>query len=145
MQTPVMPSAKLAVPVSEPKPAREAAWKTRRSPPMGEGLEARIQTGSEGGMAEFQAKTEHSKPEPSRVPQKAAPPVTQTKLLVPPVARRREPAGSHAQPKKERESEEIRIHIGRIEVTAVPAAVQPPARTPARKSLNLDEYLKRSR
>lgn len=38
--------------------------------------------------------------------------------------------------------EEIEIHIGRIEVTAV----APPApRKPSRKALNLEEYLKRSR
>lgn len=45
-----------------------------------------------------------------------------------------------------REPDEINIHIGRIEVTAVP----PPAASPrplskARKSVSLDEYLKRGR
>lgn len=44
-----------------------------------------------------------------------------------------------------REPDEIQIHIGRIEVTAVPPApVRPAART-ERKSINLDEYLKQRR
>jgi hypothetical protein len=48
-----------------------------------------------------------------------------------------------AQP--EREADEIQIHIGRIEVTAVPPPpVRPPA-SPVRKSLRLDEYLRRGR
>jgi len=38
--------------------------------------------------------------------------------------------------------DEIHINIGRIELTAVPPVPQRPA-APARKSLNLDEYLKR--
>jgi hypothetical protein len=38
--------------------------------------------------------------------------------------------------------DEIHINIGRIELTAVPPAPHRPA-APARKSLNLDEYLKR--
>ncbi len=46
-------------------------------------------------------------------------------------------------PPPEPERDEIEIHIGRIEVTAVPQAVARPAAQPARKSLNLDEYLKR--
>lgn len=43
----------------------------------------------------------------------------------------------------EREPSEIQIHIGRIEVTAVPPAPARPQVKPASKSLNLDEYLKR--
>jgi hypothetical protein len=46
-------------------------------------------------------------------------------------------------PQPERERDEIEIHIGRIEVTAVPQVAARPAAPPARKSLNLDEYLKR--
>jgi hypothetical protein len=41
-----------------------------------------------------------------------------------------------------RELGEIQIHIGRIEVTAVPQAARP-APAPARKALSLDEYLRR--
>jgi hypothetical protein len=43
------------------------------------------------------------------------------------------------------EPDEIQIHIGRIEISAVPLATAPPVRKPERKSLNLDDYLKRSR
>ena len=43
------------------------------------------------------------------------------------------------------EGDDVQIHIGRIEVTAAPPAVAPAVRKPVRKSLNLDEYLKRSR
>lgn len=43
----------------------------------------------------------------------------------------------------ERERDEIQIHIGRIEVTAVPQAPARPEAKPARKTLSLDEYLKR--
>ena len=42
-----------------------------------------------------------------------------------------------------RERDEIQIHIGRIEVTAVPLAPARAASKPARKTLALDEYLKR--
>jgi hypothetical protein len=39
--------------------------------------------------------------------------------------------------------DEIQIHIGRIEVTAVPQAPAAPTAKPAAKSVSLDEYLKR--
>lgn len=39
-------------------------------------------------------------------------------------------------------SSEIQIHIGRIEVTAMPPTVPRPVPTPARKSETLDEYLR---
>jgi hypothetical protein len=45
----------------------------------------------------------------------------------------------------EHEPDEIQIHIGRIEVTAVPQTAPRPAVVPASKSINLDEYLKRGR
>jgi hypothetical protein len=41
-----------------------------------------------------------------------------------------------------RGADEIEINIGRIEVTAIPPAA-PRSTPPARKSLNLDEYLQR--
>jgi len=43
----------------------------------------------------------------------------------------------------EREADEVQIHIGRIEVTAVSQAVARAATKPARKGLNLEEYLRR--
>jgi hypothetical protein len=46
-------------------------------------------------------------------------------------------------PQPMREPDEIEIHIGRIEVTAVPQPVARPLAPPARKSVNLEEYLKR--
>lgn len=45
----------------------------------------------------------------------------------------------------ERSADDIQIHIGRIEVTAVPPAPTRPAVQPVRKSLRLDEYLRRGR
>ena len=45
----------------------------------------------------------------------------------------------------ERYADDIQIHIGRIEVTAVPPAPTRPAVPPVRKSLRLDEYLRRGR
>jgi hypothetical protein len=42
-----------------------------------------------------------------------------------------------------READEIHIHIGRIEVTAVPPAPARPAAKPAPRSESLDDYLKR--
>ena len=45
-------------------------------------------------------------------------------------------------PPADRELDEIQIHIGRIEVTAVPLPV-PKATKPSGKELSLDEYLKR--
>lgn len=47
-------------------------------------------------------------------------------------------------PQPPREPDEIQIHIGRIEVTAVQPPVAPrPAPRESRKSINLDEYLRR--
>jgi hypothetical protein len=43
----------------------------------------------------------------------------------------------------EREPDEIQIHIGRIEVTAVPPPPARPAAKPTRTTLSLDDYLKR--
>jgi hypothetical protein len=43
----------------------------------------------------------------------------------------------------EREPDEIQIHIGRIEVTAVAQAMPRPVPPPVRKSISLDDYLKR--
>ena len=43
------------------------------------------------------------------------------------------------------EPDEIQIHIGRIEVTAVPQTAPRPAVVSPSKSINLDEYLKRGR
>ena len=48
-------------------------------------------------------------------------------------------------PQAEREANDIQIHIGRIEVTAVPPPPARPAVQPVRKSLRLDEYLRRGR
>ena len=42
-----------------------------------------------------------------------------------------------------REPDEIQIHIGRIEVTAVPPPVARPVAPPTRKGPSLDEYLSR--
>ena len=56
-----------------------------------------------------------------------------------PFAAPRRAAASKTQP------DEIQIHIGRIEVTAVPQTAPRPAAVPASKSINLDEYLKRGR
>jgi hypothetical protein len=56
-----------------------------------------------------------------------------------PIAVPRRAAASRSEP------DEIQIHIGRIEVTAVPQALPRPAPAPPSKSINLDEYLKRGR
>ncbi|MGA8575379.1 MAG: hypothetical protein WB609_06770 [Candidatus Cybelea sp.] len=53
--------------------------------------------------------------------------------------------GPSASPRaaRERRTDDIQIHIGRIEVVAVPPASPRPIAVPARKSLSLDEYLQR--
>jgi hypothetical protein len=43
----------------------------------------------------------------------------------------------------QREADEIHIHIGRIEVAAIAQSAPRPAAVAARRSLNLDEYLRR--
>jgi hypothetical protein len=74
-----------------------------------------------------------------------------------PPAPPRAPSGPSSGPEREpgalaipaapprREPDEIEIHIGRIEVTAVLPAPPPPAVRPSRKALNLEAYLKRGR
>lgn len=56
---------------------------------------------------------------------------------------RAQAAARHTAPVS-REPDEIQIHIGRIEVTAVQQTSVPPATKPVRKGLNLEEYLRRS-
>lgn len=51
-------------------------------------------------------------------------------------------AARRVQP-SQREADEIHIHIGRIEVAAIAQAAPRPAAAAARRSLNLDEYLRR--
>ena len=46
-------------------------------------------------------------------------------------------------PAAEREANDIQIHIGRVEVVAVPQAAPSRATAPARKAISLDDYLKR--
>jgi hypothetical protein len=48
-----------------------------------------------------------------------------------------------AQARAERQGDEIQIHIGRIEVIAMPPAAPRPVAMPARKTQTLDEYLRR--
>jgi hypothetical protein len=50
------------------------------------------------------------------------------------------PASSRSVPQQ---SDDIQIHIGRIEVVAVPPPAPRPATAPVRKGLSLDEYLSR--
>jgi len=47
------------------------------------------------------------------------------------------------QARAERQGDDIQIHIGRIEVTAMPPTASRPMPVPARKSQTLDEYLRR--
>jgi hypothetical protein len=63
-------------------------------------------------------------------------------LAVSGVRRARSEAFQHSIP-AEREPDRVEIHIGRIEVTAVPQEAPRPAPTRPRKSLDLGEYLKR--
>jgi len=44
---------------------------------------------------------------------------------------------------EQRQAEDVQIHIGRIEVVAVPQSAPRPVVTPVRKALSLDEYLRR--
>jgi hypothetical protein len=61
--------------------------------------------------------------------------------FLPPSQRPAQPSPSHAE-----ERDAIEIHIGRIEVLAAPPRpAQPAAPAPARKSLDLGEYLRRER
>ena len=63
-------------------------------------------------------------------------------LSVSGVRRAKSEAFQHSAP-AEREPDRVEIHIGRIEVTAVPQEAPRPAPTRPRKSLDLGEYLKR--
>lgn len=53
-------------------------------------------------------------------------------------------ADSSARARPSAQPDEIQIHIGRIEVTAVQQTSPQPTTRPARKALSLDEYLKRA-
>lgn len=73
-----------------------------------------------------------------------------TRPLVLPITQVRERRDSTiCEPRAQRSAaakpDEVHIHIGRIEVTAVPPPAPPAIRRPVRKSPTLDEYLRRSR
>jgi hypothetical protein len=61
---------------------------------------------------------------------------------------RLQPVDSPSNPRRSKpaqsEPDEIHIHIGRIEVAAIAQAAPRPAAAQARRSVNLDEYLRRS-
>lgn len=62
----------------------------------------------------------------------------------PPVSRGRKTSSRDSTGSVTKGSDEIQIHIGRIEVTALPPAPTRAAAQTPRKGLNLEEYLKRS-
>jgi hypothetical protein len=57
--------------------------------------------------------------------------------------RRQSPQISHIPRNAQPQSDDIQIHIGRIEVVAVPQAPPRPPIAPTRKGISLDEYLSR--
>jgi hypothetical protein len=69
-------------------------------------------------------------------------PATERRAASPPAVGR-SPARIAPRADARKESDEIEIHIGRIEVTAMPPPATPRAVKAPRKSLNLDEYLGR--
>lgn len=81
-----------------------------------------------------------------KIPAEFSSPTTVPGTIRPQSAGVPRPAGSLPRAEKAEEPDEIQIHIGRIEVTAVPppVAVRPAAR-PERRSVNLDDYLKQRR
>jgi hypothetical protein len=86
-------------------------------------------------------------PEPLFGPMQAAanPPIESSRSAPPslrPPAQPRIAAPGRSFPAAVRQNDQIEIHIGRIEVKAVPPAARP-APQRERKALNLDEYLKR--
>ena len=72
---------------------------------------------------------------PRLQPRESAPTPTAARTSGAEAARRSQPA--------QREADEIHIHIGRIEVAAIAQPAPRPAAAAARRSLNLDEYLRR--
>jgi hypothetical protein len=128
-----------AEPSEEARSARRA-WKPQSEPvplqplsPQGQPLLVEEWTGSARDEGEM----------PARSPRNHAPqanptawPVTATQRL------RAERMSPNVGREHQRGSDDIQIHIGRIEVVAVPQAT-PRSAAPARKSQTLDEYLKR--
>jgi hypothetical protein len=74
-------------------------------------------------------------PPPGLQPRESPPTAAVARTFASEAARRTQPA--------QREADEIHIHIGRIEVAAIIQPSPRPAAAAARRSLNLDEYLKR--
>jgi hypothetical protein len=116
--------------------------------PLLSGAEAEIAAGRYGSAADGERQTrsgdalerEDSAPESSfgaLLPRESRSP-----LAVSGVRRAKSESFQHSIP-VEREPDRVEIHIGRIEVTAVPQEAPRPAATRPRKSLDLGEYLKR--
>ena len=74
-------------------------------------------------------------PPPRLQPRESLPNPASARTAASEAARRRQPA--------QREADEIHIHIGRIEVAAIAQPAPRPTAAAARRSLNLDEYLRR--
>lgn len=87
-------------------------------------------------------RTEFSRPEIGAIRVSSRPPKVVSASRNP---RAFEPKAGRLQPPEPpvREPDEIQIHIGRIEVTAVPQAPAPAVANPERNIPSLDEYLKR--
>jgi hypothetical protein len=88
------------------------------------------------GPSPYQPLIAASQPPPPRLqPRDSLPNTAPARTAPSEAARRFQPS--------QRETDEIHIHIGRIEVAAISQAAPRPAAAAARRSLNLDEYLRR--
>jgi hypothetical protein len=105
----------------------DSAADAERHVRSGDGFEREDSERSRAGESGFEALL----PRESRSP-----------LAVSGVRRAKAAAFQHSAP-AEREPDKVEIHIGRIEVTAVPQEAPRPPATRPRKSLDLGEYLKR--
>ena len=141
---------------------RPAEWPARSERHSGPAVPSRDR--NEASVAEMEftqligmpANATHPDPEKAGPPQpliemERIPPESSSLRAIPAAIRPQSagvprPAGPLPRAERADEPDEIRIHIGRIEVTAVPPPVAArPAIRPERRSVNLDEYLKQRR
>jgi hypothetical protein len=155
-----------AGPIAPPAPRPRAVQAPEQPTPTAESAEIQVRISGQEVAAPFAAPPRQDDPraesadQPARPPAEEAPPAKPAFVaLLPPAGRDAAPLPARplarlqnqaakpapASPAVPPAGRDVEIHIGRIEVVAMPPAPAPAPKKPVRHAVNLDDYLKRRR